>query len=59
MKDVLDIFFEIVVAIFGAVFFSALTVALGALAIGCAVFGSCWTFLGWRKKRAARLRKPD
>jgi hypothetical protein len=54
---VLDIFLEIVLAIAGAVFFGSLTVALGALGLGCVLFGSCWSFLGWRKRRAARARE--
>ena len=59
MRDVLEIFLEIVLAIAGAVFFGSLTVALGALGLGCVVFGSCWSFLGWRKRRAARLKSLD
>ena len=43
----------------GAVFFGSLAVALGAVGIGCVVFGSCWSFLGWRRRRAARLRDLD
>ena len=54
MRDVLDIFLEIVVAIAAAVFFGSLTVALGALGLGCAVFGGCWTFMSHRRRRAAR-----
>jgi len=27
--------------------------------LGCVLFGSCWGFLGWRKRRAARMREPD
>jgi hypothetical protein len=59
MRDVLEIFLEVILAIMGAVFFGSLTVALGALGLGCALFGSCWSFLGWRKRRAARLRDLD
>ena len=59
MRDFLEIFLEVILAIMGAVFFGSLTVALGALALGCAVFGSCWSFLGWRRRRAARLRDLD
>ena len=59
MRDVLEIFLEIILAIMGAVFFGSLTVALGALGLGCAVFGSCWTFLGWRRRRAARAKNVD
>ena len=59
MRDALEIFLEIVLAIMGAVFFGSLAVALGAVGIGCVVFGSCWSFLGWRRRRAARSRDLD
>ena len=59
MRDVLEIFLEVILAIMGAVFFGSLTVALGAFVLGCALFGSCWSFLGWRRRRAARLRDSD
>jgi hypothetical protein len=59
VRDALEIFIEIILAIAGAVFFGSLTVAIAAVAIGCVVFGSCWSFLGWRRRRAARLRNPD
>ena len=56
MRDGLEIFVEIILAIAGAVFFGSLTVAIGAVTLGCVVFGSCWSFLGWRRRRAERLR---
>ena len=59
MKSALEIFVEIVLAIFGAVFFGSAVVAIVVFAIGCAVFGSCWGFMGWRRRRAARLKKRD
>lgn len=59
MKDVLDVFFQIILAIAGAVFFGSAAVAIAAVAIGCVAFGSCWSFLGWRRRRAARLRERD
>jgi hypothetical protein len=59
MRDVLDIFLEIVLAIAGAVAFSAITVGGTLFLAGCALFGSCWTFLGWRKRRAARAKNPN
>ena len=59
MKDVLDIFFEIVVAIAGAVFFGSVAVAGAALAIGCALFGGCAGWLGWRRRRAAQAKERD
>lgn len=54
MRSGLEIFVEIILAIAGAVFFGSLTVAVAAFVIGCAVFGGCWTFLGWRKGRGSR-----
>ena len=57
MRDGLQIFVEIILAIAGAVFFGSLAVAIGAVALGCVVFGSCWSFLGWRRRRAERLRE--
>lgn len=57
MRDFLEIFLEIVLAIAGAVFFGSATVAIVAVALGCVVFGSCWSFLGWRRRRAERLKE--
>jgi len=59
VRDVLNILLEIIVAIAGAVFFGSLAVAIGAVLVGCAVFGSCWSWLGWRRRRAARLRERE
>ena len=59
MKDVLDILLEIIVAIAGAVFFGSLTVAGGAFLLGCAVVGGCASWLGWRRRRAARAKERD
>jgi hypothetical protein len=59
MRDVLDIILEIIVAIAGAVAIGAVTVGGTLFLVGCALFGSCWTFLGWRKRRAARLKNLD
>jgi len=59
MRDVLDIFLEIVLAIAGAVAFAAITVGGTLFLVGCALFGSCWTFLGWRKRRALRAKNLD
>lgn len=56
MRDVLDIFLEIVVAIAGAVALSAVTVGGAVILAGCVVFGGCWSLFGWRRRRAARLR---
>ena len=59
MRDGLEIFLEVILAIIGAVFFGSLTVAIVAVGVGCVLFGSCWSFLGWRKRRAERLRNLD
>ncbi|MBT2135501.1 hypothetical protein KK137_14280 [Croceibacterium sp. LX-88] len=59
MRDVLQILIEIVLGIAGAVFFGSLTVVIVALAVGCVAFGSCWSIIGWRRRRAARLRGRD
>ena len=59
MRDALEIFLEIILAIAGAVFFGSLTVAIAAVGIGCVLFGSCWSFLGWRRRRAERLKDAD
>ncbi len=57
MRGGLEIFLEIILAIAGAVFFGSAVVGLVAVGIGCVVFGSCWGFLGWRRRRAARLKE--
>lgn len=59
MRDVLGIVLEIILAIVGAVFFGSLVVALGAFALGCVVFGSCWGWASRRRRRAARAEKVD
>ena len=59
MKDALEVFFEIILALTGAVAFATLIVGGALLAIGCAVFGSCWGFLGWRKRRSTRVKDRD
>ena len=57
MRGGLEIFLEIILAIAGAVFFGSAVVALVVIAIGCMVFGSCWGFIGWRRRRAGRQRE--
>ena len=59
MKDALEVFFEIILALTGAVAFATLIVGGGLLALGCVLFGSCWGFLGWRKRRSTRLKDRD
>lgn len=59
MRDVLEVFVEIILAIAGAVAFAAVAVGGTLFLAGCALFGGCWTFLGWRRRRAARLRDLD
>jgi hypothetical protein len=56
VRDFLGIFFEIIVALAGAVAFGAGMVALAVTGVGCVVWGSCRGFLGWRRRRAERLR---
>jgi hypothetical protein len=56
MRDGLEIFLEIILAIAGAVALSAVTVGGTLILVGCAVFGGCWSLLGWRRRRAARLK---
>jgi hypothetical protein len=59
MRDVIEFFVELVLAIAGAVAVSALVVG-GALALaGCVVFGGCWTVLGWRRRRSRRQGEPE
>jgi len=59
MKSALEIFLEIILAIFGAVFFGSLAIGLVAFGVGCALFGTCWGFMGWRKRRAGKGKRPD
>jgi len=59
VRDGLVIFVEVILAIAGAVFFGSLTVALAAVGVGCVLFGSCWSFLGWRKRRATRSKDGE
>jgi len=59
MRDVLEIFIEIVLAIAGAVALSALVVGGALMLLGCVVFGGCWTVLGWRRRRSERPGEPD
>jgi len=56
VRDVLGIFLEIVLGIAGAVVFGSAIVALVTVGVGCVVWGSCWSFLGWRRRRADRRR---
>jgi len=59
MRDVLEIFFEIVLEIAGAVALSALAVGGALVLLGCVVFGGCWTVLGWRRRRSERPAGRD
>ncbi len=59
MRDFLEIFVQIIVALAGAVAFGAGMVALGVAGLGCAVWGGCRGYLGWRRRRAARLKERD
>ena len=62
-EEALTLFFGIRIAFAIGLFFllstgvlikTNLLVALGALGLGCVVFGSCWSFVGWRRRRASR-----
>ena len=59
MRDALEVFFEIILALTGAVAFATLIVGGSLLALGCLLFGGCWSLLGWRKRRSARLKSRD
>jgi len=59
MRDVIEFFVELVLAIAGAVALSAAIVGGGLVLLGCAVFGGCWTMLGWRRRRARRPARRD
>jgi hypothetical protein len=49
VQGFLATFWEIVLALFGALVIGGVTVGLAILGIGCAVFGCGWLFL--RRKR--------
>lgn len=53
MRSVIEVFWQIVLAITGALAASALLVAGGAFALGCVAFGCS---IGWR--RWCRRRRP-
>ena len=59
MRDALEVFFEIILALTGAVAFATLIVGGSLIGLGCLLFGSCWSLFGWRKRRAARLEEGD
>lgn len=51
MQGFLSTFWEIVLALFGALVIGGLTVGLAILGIGCAVFGCGWLYLRRRNRR--------
>ncbi len=51
MKSAFDMVLEVVLGIAGAVAFGSLAVALAAVGLGCVVFGGCWSYFGWRRRR--------
>lgn len=59
MKDVLEIFWQLVLAITGAVALSAIAVAGVAFGIGCVAFGCTCTWRTWRKRVKTRIADRD
>lgn len=57
MRGVLEVFWELVLALTGAVAFSALLVAGAAFGLGCLAFGCTCTWRSWRRRVAARIKK--
>jgi hypothetical protein len=51
MHSVLEVFWEIVLGITGAVALSVLTVAGAAFALGCVSIGCACTWRNWRRRR--------
>lgn len=51
MKSALELFWEIILAIIGAVAFAGLIAAAVFLAAGCLIFGAGCLFLNWRRRR--------
>lgn len=59
MRSILGVFWEIVLAIFGAVAFSTLLVAGATFAAGCAALGCTATWRSWRRRVRAKMTKHD
>jgi len=53
VKSVLEIFFEIVLALTGAVAFATAVVGGSMLGLGCTIFGCGYAWRRWRRRRAA------
>lgn len=51
MKSALELFWEIILAIIGAVAFAGLIAAAAFLAAGGLIFGAGCLFLNWRRRR--------
>lgn len=51
MKSVLEIFWDIILAILGAVAFAGLAAAAAFLGVGCLIFGAGCALFGWHKRR--------
>ena len=49
MHGLLETFWEIVLALFGALVIGGVTVGVGILAVGCVVFGCGWLYLKRRR----------
>ncbi len=56
MRSVFEVFLEIVLALTGAVAIAALVVGGALFGLGCVLFGGCYGVLGWRRRRADRLK---
>ena len=58
MRSAIEGFWDIVLALIGAIAFAILVVGLLALAFGCAVFGCTAAWRHWRRRRSRRAPPP-
>lgn len=54
MQSVLEVFWDIILAILGAVAFAGLAAGAVFLGIGCLIFGTGCAVFGWHKRRKNR-----
>lgn len=59
MQSVLEVFWEVVLGITGAVALAGALVAGGAFAIGCVTVGCACTWRNWRRRLRARPEDRD